>query len=134
MPIANSPADFTMMQGYLDDLDGGTSTVSVTGLTAVPNGYQVYVYTDGDNAGDTRSAVYTVSGPGVTTASFDVTDLAGANFSGSYNLVTASQSAGNYVVFNVSGTSFTITAEPLNGVSGTLRAPLNGIQIIPAAN
>ncbi len=134
MPIANSPADFTMMQGYLDDQDGGTTTVSITGLTATASGYQVYVYTDGDNGTDTRIAEYTVSGPGVTTASIKVTDQTGVNFSGTYKLVTASQSAGNYVVFNVPGTSFTVTAEPLSAGSGVLRAPLNGVQIVPAAN
>ena len=130
MPIAGTPADFTMMQGYLDDLNGGTSTFSVTGLIGTPNGYQVYVYTDGDNSTDTRVATYTVSGPGVTTASFTVTDEPNTNFSGTYNLVTASQSAGNYVVFTVAGNSFTVTAEPISG--GVLRAPLNGVQIVPA--
>ncbi len=132
LPISNPSPDFTMMQGYLDDLDGGTSTVSVTGLVGVPNGYLVYVYTDGDNTTDTRTAEYTISGPGVTTSSFTVTDEPNANFSGAFNLVTASQPAGNYVVFPVQGTGFTITAEPVSG--SALRAPLNGLQIIPAAN
>jgi hypothetical protein len=31
----------------------------------------------------------------------------------------------------MSGTSFTLTARPLTGGNSTLRAPVNGIQIVP---
>jgi hypothetical protein len=42
------------------------------------------------------------------------------------------QGQGNYIVFrNVSGTTFTLTAQPLTGsTDGNLRAPVNGIQIV----
>ena len=131
MPIAGSPANFAMMQGYLDDLNGGTTTVTLAGLPSVPNGYQIYVYTDGDNAGSARSATYSVTGPGVTGASILVTDLGNTNFSGTFTLATAAQTNGNYVVFTAPGPGFTITATPQMSVDGNLRAPVNGIEIMP---
>ena len=131
LPITDAPGNPRMMKGYLDDSGGATTTVTVAGLPGSPSGYQVYVYADGDNGTATRSSTYTISGTGITTTSIGLTDAANTNFSGTFT--PANNSAGNYVVFtipNVSG--FTITATPSTASDGILRAPVNGIQIVPA--
>ncbi len=131
LPISNTPASFTMMQGYLDDGTARSITVSVTGLPAVPNGYLVYVYADGDNAQIIRTASYSMSGTGITTVPIIVTDQANTNFSGTFTQATAASSIGNYVTFVVPGPDFTLLATPVSSSDSTLRAPVNGLQIIP---
>ena len=56
------------------------------------------------------------------------TDAANAMFSSSF--VAASNSRGNYVKFTIAGTAFTTSAAPVSGDNATLRAPVNGIQIV----
>ncbi|MGH9682795.1 MAG: hypothetical protein ACRD4S_04190, partial [Candidatus Acidiferrales bacterium] len=77
----------------------------------------------------TRTGVYEISGPGTTTTAIDLTDGAGVNFNGTFTRGT--NSAGNYVVFTVTGTSFTLTATPGTSTDAYPRAPINGIQIVP---
>ena len=50
----------------LDNNNVDTTTVIVSGLLAHPNGWNVYVYFDGNNP-ETREGSYTISGPGITT-------------------------------------------------------------------
>ena len=128
-PIADASGGARMMKGYLDTSNTSASTVTVTGLP--PRSYDVYVYIDGDNRSSARSAAYTISGAGIATTTVNVTDAANTNFSGNYT--RASNSAGNYVLFSVVGEGFTLTATPTAPASGTRRAPINGIQIVPAA-
>ncbi|HEY0232778.1 MAG TPA: hypothetical protein VGC55_16135, partial [Dokdonella sp.] len=125
--IADTPGDFRMMNGYLD-ATGNASTVTVANLPADPGGYYVYVYTDGDNAGDMRAGEYAISGPGTAPVSIEITDAPNATFDGTY--VRAYNSAGNYAVFFVGGNGFTLTATPGPAASATVRAPLNAIQIV----
>src|ERR1700686_1738130 len=47
-PIADVAGNSRMMRGYLDTGDANPSTVNVSGLAA--GTYDIYVYTDGDNA------------------------------------------------------------------------------------
>jgi len=124
-----------MMKGYLDTGTGsrpqGTpSTVTVSGLSA--GTYNIYVYVDGNNSASMRTGIYQLSGSGITTTSVALIDAANANFSGIFT--QANSSNGNYVLFaNIVVTNgFTLTATP--GQSGDiyLRAPVNGIQIVPA--
>jgi hypothetical protein len=117
-----------MMRGYLDTV-GGTTTVTVAGLPANAAGYQVYVYADGDNGGATRAGTYQISGTGITTTRVNLTDAANTNFSGTFT--QANNSAGNYVLFTITATGFTITATPGASTDSDPRAPLNSIQIIP---
>jgi len=128
LPITDTAGDYRMMRGYLDTV-GSITTVTVTGLTANPAGYDVYVYADGDNPNANRTAGYQISGTGITTTSVNLTDLAGVNFSGTYT--QANNSAGNYVKFTINATGFTITATPGAAGDGFPRAPVNGIQIVP---
>jgi hypothetical protein len=124
--IGTSTPDMLMMDGYLDDGDGGNVTVSVSGLPATftASGYDVYVYCDGDNGGSARTGGYTI---GSTTV--DALDPANTNFSGTYT--QASNSAGNYVVLpNQTASSFTLTAAPVSSADGVMRAPVNAVQIV----
>jgi hypothetical protein len=131
LPITDSPGNVRMMRGYIDTLSGGDSTtVTVMGLPASSTGYDIYVYTDGDNATATKTATYQLSGAGITAASITVTDPANTNFGGTFT--QANNSAGNYVKFTaVQATAFTITATPKTASNGVLRAPVNGIQVAP---
>lgn len=130
-PIPNTPANFAMMQGYLDDANVSTTTVTVSGIQAAPNGYMVYVYANGSNPGATRSANYTIAAPGVQNTTILLTDLASAYFNGTFVQATAASPDGNYMVFSIPGSSFTLTATPTTASDGNPRAPVNAIQIVP---
>ncbi len=128
-PITDQPGNARMMKGYLDTSSSSTTTVSVTGLPANAGGYQVYVYADGDNGSATRTGIYTLSGAGITTTTIDLTDTANTNFSGTFTL--ANNSAGNYIVFTINASAFTLSATGGTASDGFPRAPINGIQIVP---
>ncbi len=128
LPIATTTANDQLMSGYLD-AETTPTTVTVSGLPLDPVGYKVYVYADGDNGSGNRTGAYQISGTGITTTSVNLTDAANTNFSGTF--VQANNSAGNYVLFTVTGTSFTITATPGTASDGYPRAPINAIQIVP---
>jgi len=129
-PIADSPGNARMMKGYLDTRAKNPTTVNVSGLPTSPTGYDVYVYIDGDNGLATRSGSYSLSGAGITTTTINATDLASTNFGGTFT--QAINSAGNYVEFaSIQATAFTLKAIPTSASDGFLRAPVNGIQIVP---
>jgi hypothetical protein len=127
-PISDAPGNLRMMKGYLDTTSTSATTVTVTGLT--PGTYNVYVYGDGDNRSYTRTAVYTMSGAAAATTAINLTDVANVNFASTFT--QASGSAGNYVRFTITGTGFTLTATPGTASTATQRAPVNGIQVVPA--
>jgi hypothetical protein len=129
VPTLDQPGNVRMMKGYLDDHFGNPTTITVSGLTTNANGYQVYVYADGDNGTATRSGNYQISGTGITTTSVSLTDAANTNFSGTFT--QANNSNGNYVLFTINATGFTLTVTPGTSSSGIVRAPVNGIQIVP---
>ena len=79
-----------------------------------------------------RSAAYTISGPGVTTTAINLTDPANTNFEQTF--IRADNSNGNYVKFSITATGFTLSASPAAPATGTRRAPVNGIQIVPVAS
>ena len=133
LPVVDAPGNTRMMIGYLNG-KGGNATVAVTGLPANPNGYDVYIYTDGDNGTATRAATYQMSGSGFTTSSVTVTDAAGVNFSGTFVQASSSSGNGNYVVFTILGTDFTLTAIPGAASDNNPRAPVNGLQIVPRSS
>jgi hypothetical protein len=129
LPIQDQPGTVRMMAGYLDDHYGNPTTVTVSGLGSNANGYSVYVYADGDNGSATRSGTYQISGAGITTTSITLTDPANTNFSGTF--AQANNTNGNYVVFTIHATAFTLSVTPKAASDGTMRAPVNGIQIMP---
>ena len=78
----------------------------------------------------TRAGNYQISGTGITTASVNLTDAPNTNFSGTFT--QANNSKGNYVVFSgINATRFTLTATPTLSSNGNVRAPVNGIQVVP---
>jgi len=127
LPITDAAGNYRLMKGYLDTSETSTTTVTVAGLPQ--RAYDVYVYVDGDNRAYTRTGVYTISGPGVTTTAVNLTDAANTNFGG---FRPADNSSGNYLKFSINAAGFTLTATPAAPVSVNYRAPLNAIQILPA--
>jgi hypothetical protein len=127
-PVTDAPGNRRLMKGYLDTTSTSTTTVHVAGLAS--QWHDVYVYADGDNRTYERSAAYTISGAGITTTTVHLTDLANTNFGGLFTRAT--ESSGNYVKFRINASEFTLTAAPTAPQSGTRRAAVNGIQILPA--
>jgi len=127
-PIADHAGNARMMKGYLDTGNATTTTVSVAGLAGNATGYSVYVYVDGDNRGANRTGKYQISGAGIPTTLISNTDAGGANFGGTYKL--GNNGTGNYVVFTINATSFTLSATPGASNDTFTRAPINGIQIV----
>jgi hypothetical protein len=132
--MPNSPADFALMQGYLDTGSTSTSIVTVNGVKFPL--YDVIVYADGDNGGATRVGKYTLTATGGSGTKY-VLDPASTDFSGAYSEVDSatggpSTPAGNYCRFrNVRGTSFSVAAKGDYASDGNPRGPLNAIQIVP---
>jgi len=126
LPTTDQPGNARMMKGYLDTANTSQVTVTVAGLPQAS--YDVYVYVDGDNKANDRSAAYTLSGAGLTTTTVQLTDAANTNFTGTF--ARADGSAGNYVLFTMTGSGFTLDAAPTTPVDATRRAPVNGIQIV----
>jgi beta-glucanase (GH16 family) len=124
LPIGDTAGNARMMRGFLNTSNNSTTTVTVAGLPTA--WYDVYVYADGDNGNSAKTGSYAISGPGITGASISLTDAANTNFSGTF----ASAPVGNFVKFTVNANEFTILATP--GGSGNKRAPINGLQIVPA--
>jgi hypothetical protein len=124
-PVPDLPGNERMMKGYLDTGNEDPSTVTVSNLptSITKNGYDVYVYIDGDN-GVNRTGIYSIG-----STSISVTNLGGVDFAGTFLL--ANNSAGNYTVISgVTGSSFTLTATPGAADDNVKRAPINGIQIV----
>ena len=120
-PITESPGDYRMLKGYLDNNSATNTTVVVTNLPSAytNNGYSVYVYCDGDNGSSAKTGNYSIGA-----MSYSATDNANASYSGTY--VQANNSAGNYVAFsNLTASGFTLVA-----ATASTRAPVNGIQIV----
>jgi hypothetical protein len=127
--IPENTGDAHMINGYLDPFVLATLTVS--GLpTFVADGYDVYVYADGEvPPGVERTAAYSIGA-----VSQNVTHVGnGVLFSGAFSPALA-RGTGNYLVFHgVQGPSFTLTAVP-GETTHLPRAPLNGIQIVPTTS
>ncbi len=130
LSFADAPGDVRMMNGYLDPrATASPATVSVTGLASpMSSGYDVYVYCFGDMTwADTRTYQYTI---GSTTHTVTQTEPPLVTSFSGYTLAPEA-GAGNYVVFkSVTGTSFTLKATPGSSLYQTVRAPINGIQIV----
>lgn len=115
-----------MMKGYLDTSSSSTTTINISGLSATytVNGYDVYVYCDGDNGSSAKTGIYTIGGTTVTSM-----DAAKANFSGVF--VLTNNATGNCIVFsNQTASSFTLTAAGNSADGAGARAPVNAVQIV----
>ncbi|MGB7746901.1 MAG: hypothetical protein WBN75_06395 [Verrucomicrobiia bacterium] len=127
--VSDTAGNNRMMRNYLDTGNTTTTTVTVGWLPPNTAGWNVYVYFDGSNP-ETRKGSYIISGVGIPTTSIYGIDTANTDFSGTF--VQASNSAGNYVRYSIPNVSgFTVSATPVANGASTLRAPVNGLQIIP---
>jgi len=128
--VTNTAGNLRMMRGYLDiNTNGASTTVSVSGLASLGY-YDVYVYAAGD--GTNRVGEYTIGNQTYWTND-------NSTFSGTFTRSTAetdpggyqNATAGNYMVFSdLTGNSVSLTATGAYAADGTLRAPVNGIQIV----
>ena len=121
LPITESPGDYRLLKGYLDNSSSTNTTVTVTNLPSAytNNGYSVYLYCDGDNGSSAKTGIYTIGA-----MSYSATDNANINFSGT--CVQGNNTSGNFVVFsNLIASGFTLVAS-----TSSTRAPVNGIQIV----
>jgi hypothetical protein len=125
-PITEQAGNTRMMKGYLDTSSTSTTSVAIAGLAA--GSYDVYVYVDGANS-YARSGTYTIAAATNVTAT--IVDAANANFNGSYT--AGNNGTGNYLKFRVTATQFTLKATPRSPTTGTRRAPINGLQIVPVS-
>ncbi|MGC1606027.1 MAG: galactose oxidase-like domain-containing protein [Candidatus Acidiferrum sp.] len=131
-PITDAPGNVRMMEGYLDNGNQDTTTVTVSGLPSNASGFTVYVYAQGGSNGSTNTGIYQISGAGITTTSATLTY--NSNFNGTFTQATESNPIGNYVVFTIPNVpSFKLSAIPSTATDGYERAPVNGIQIVPIA-
>ena len=119
----DAPGDTRLMEGYLDTGNATTTSVTVSGLSPSKY-YLLYAYASGDANG--RPGLYSV---GTQTYAL-TTGIFGGTFIKGVSTDPANPTAGNYVVFTVTGQpSYTLTATPDLVVNG-FRAPLNGVQVI----
>lgn len=141
-----------MMRGYLD-ADGNPATVKFTNLSSVFSSYKVLIYFDGDNGGDWRVGQYTITDTNTTTQLFqdggedsenvDFNKGSGQNANGLFQVpapgaggnqpypTSPNNDEGNFLITgDLTNDAITITAVGTAAGSGTLRAPINGIQII----
>lgn len=131
----------TLMEGYLDTGNTTTTSVSISGVPSQLSGkgYDVYVYALGGVAG--RGGAYRI----LDTASGQVLKdyvLAQSPFRPDTfiqvptNLAPLQYGAGNYIVFSgLTSSAITLeatTAVPF-GFSGTPRAPVNAVQLVPTS-
>ena len=119
--LADTPGNYRMMNGYLDSSPTSTTAVTVSSLPSyfMTNGYDVYVYCNGDTTG--RAGDYTLGG--TTIQAQDTSKFIGT-------FIQASNSGGNYVKFpGLTGSSFTLNAHA-SATAGGFRAPVNGLQIV----
>ena len=129
-PITDVAGNMRMMKGYLDNGQQNTTTVTVSGLPADANGYNIYVYTQGAANNSTNTGIYQISATGITTTSASATYT--STFSGTFTQATASSPNGNYIILAIPNvTGFKLSAIPSIASPGYQRAPINGIQIVP---
>lgn len=140
-----------MMSGYLDAA-AAASTVTLSNLSQYFLDYQVLVYFDGSNGTAWRVGTYTITDPGANVlfsgfgedsenVNFNIGS--GNNADGVFQIPTAGGSGnvnwpnspnnneGNLLISGLlTADSFTLTAQGTSAVNATLRAAVNGIQII----
>ena len=118
-----------------------TAAVRIEGLSILPgfsSGYTLYVYTDGNNLTASRIGQYALyaGSASAPSATFYALDAANSSYT-DYVLSTATSQAeatigANYIAFSgLSADAVTISALGVFASDGQLRAPINGIQIVP---
>gem|GEM_PF-758306 len=138
---AFTSANLTLLTGYLDTGDATTTTVTIEGIPDAlyaGNGYDVYVYALGGVPG--RGGGYRILSSSGTVLKPYVLAKSPTNPS-SFTMVPQNLGAGvhgegNYIVFTglkAPGIKIEATSVAPQGTSGTPRAPMNAIQLVPSA-
>ncbi|MCP5517293.1 MAG: Ig-like domain-containing protein [Verrucomicrobiales bacterium] len=132
--------DRTLMLGYLDTGAATTTTVSITGipadLTGAEGGYDVLVYLLGGVPG--RGGAYGIRDSIGGTVIRDYVRAQGPTNPSAHSEATgdpAEWNEGTYVIFRgLTASSIVVegTTENGNGLSGTPRAPINAVQLVPS--
>ena len=129
-PVADAAGNARMMQGYLDTTSTSTTTVAVS-RTRAGHLRRLRLRRRGQSEVTPGRPAYSIGGSGITTTTVTLTDAANTNFSSTFT--QAANGTGNYVKFTITATGFTITATPGPASTSTRRAPVNAVQIVPAA-
>jgi hypothetical protein len=128
-PIPETNPDYRLMKGYLDNGLGGSVRITVTGIP-YPK-YHIYVYANDDNNSGGTIGRYELDHDLTLEILYGQTDPV---FDGTYKEAFGAAAGdpnakGNYLVFrDVTEPTFDLTAYVVS-----LRAPINGIQIINAS-
>ena len=134
-------SDHTLMIGYLDTGGATTSTVTLSDLPSAltAKGYDVYVYLLGGVGQGRAGAFRLLDGDGNVLVDY-IRAVGDDNPSSFVRNTEAPGSAtygtGNYLVFSgITASKITVEATTANGqgASGTPRAPINAVQLIPSA-
>jgi hypothetical protein len=147
--LTGDGANFSLMDGFMDGVQGGNITNQISGLTGAD--YNVYIYCMSDSAKPAGAGNllpnYAVNGTnfyvpvlGNSGSSFTTIARVGGYLNGFVQGTTINQNNdlpvpaanfGNYfVISNVTPVSGAITIQP-EADSRTYRSPLNGIEIVP---
>ncbi len=138
-PIPENTPDDYLIRGYLDTTNTSTTTVELSNLEVGTGGYDLYLYVEGGTSANRvgRYDVYEGSGTQGTLLGRIYRNEDRDHWDGDFDEATgasaSSATEGNYLIFSgLSASSITVTATP-EGNSGTRRAPLNGLQVLPSS-
>ena len=137
----------SLFRSNMDPRGGTTSNaagIRITGLSSLPQfagGYTIFVYMDGNNGSASRVGEYSVyagsnTTPDQTFYALDAGGTAYTNyFQSSATSIATATVPGNYVAFSgLTADAVTISSMGASATDGVLRAPINGIQIVPTAS
>ncbi len=142
--LGTTTGDSAMWDGFFET-DGTPATISVANLPYA-TAYDVYVYFDGDNDRQWRSANYTIGatsfngvedsentnwGKGQNASKIYQHAVPGGSGNGIWPVVGPNNNEGNYIVFSgVTGASFDLILQG-SAAESVLRVAVNGMQIVP---
>lgn len=130
--VTETDPDDYLMKGYLDTSNSSTTTVEINNIGF--GTYDLYLYVEGGNAAGRigQYEVFSGSGTGGTLLGtiFRVEDAAfwDGTFDQATGATAGAATTGDYILFE-GLTASTITVAATGSGSGTLRAPINGLQI-----
>jgi hypothetical protein len=129
---AGSAGDKLMMTGYLDQGGNGAGQIHNISITGIPfASYDVYLY-HSSSGGANRTARYQANGSDIFTRNLDPANtfdgFTQAGYGTLADAANVANPAGNYVLW--SGLSGDLTMEGQGLGAGTVRAPIQGIQIV----
>jgi hypothetical protein len=131
---AGGAGDQKMMTGYLDQGGNGAGQIHTLTFANIPYAtYDVYLY-HSSSGGANRMARYQANGTDIFTRNLDPANTFDGFTQAGYGTLAEvedfNNAAGNYVLWTGLSGDLTMEGEGLSG--GTVRAPIQGIQIVAA--